>query len=91
MTNNEDFKFNSNHPWCLHSNFGDPIVAYKRHRRNVYAVSADCRHALDVILDERLPRAGGKRAPMTLDNARKTWWMSESQFQQMLTRLGLPF
>jgi len=77
--------------WADHYIFGNPILARKLHRRHVYSVSADCRHALDVILDDRLPRAGGKRAPMTLDNARKTWWMSENQYQQMLTRLGLPF
>jgi len=91
MTRNQYDRDYFSKAWADHYIFGRSIVACKRNRRNVYTVSADCRHALVILLDNRLPQAGGKREPMTLNNARKTWWMSENQFQQMLTRLGLPF
>ena len=91
MTNNEDFKLNSNHHWWLRSNFGDPIVAYKRHRRDVYSLSADTRFAMVRAISDKLRLSQRPRKPMTLDNACQLWWMSNNQYQQMLTRLGLPF
>jgi len=44
-----------------------------------------------VFLTDKLRLVQRRKKPMTLDNAYKPWWMSEQQYQRMLTRLGLPF
>jgi len=91
MSNYEEFQTESDQPWlqCFYPHHHH--IARKRNRNHLYTVSADSRHALVVFINKRVSTYGGGRCPMTLDNARKPWWMSARQYQQMLTRLGLPF
>jgi len=77
--------------WTTHYTLGCRITARKRFRPELHQVSADSRYSMVVFLIDKLRPVQRRYKPMTLDNAYKPWWMSESQYQKMLTRLGLPF
>jgi len=77
--------------WTLHYTFGCHITARKRFRPELYQVSDDSRYSMVVFIVDKLRLVQRRYKPMTLDNAYKPWWMSENQYQKMLTRLGLPF
>lgn len=92
MKSNENPLHNySNTQWTLRYGFGLDVFARKRYATGLYQLRADFRHCAAVFCANRVQARADQLAKMTLDNAYQPWWMSQNQYQQMLTRLGMPF
>lgn len=60
--NAKSIRQKSNHPWLLHYTFGLGIAAHKRYRRAVYALRADDRHTVDILISNRLQTLGSSQS-----------------------------
>jgi len=65
--------------------------ARKRFRLGLFFLPTGDRHSIRIFLGNRVPCRKKLTLEWVLENDYKPWWMSSSQYQAFMTRLGMPF